>query len=102
MPKELLLHSAGWVNGMDGLLTAVHNRMEGLYAATEHFGRLGDVGDIPVGRVGDHCHVVQRISWTYSTVSPASLIFFAVPPEASKRTPDLDSAVAKSMRFVLS
>jgi hypothetical protein len=76
--------------------------MEGLYAATEHFGCLGDVGDIPMGRVGNHRHAVQRTSWTYSAVSPASLIFFAVPPEASKRTPDLDSAVARSMRFVLS
>jgi hypothetical protein len=76
--------------------------MEGLYTTTEHFGRFGDVGDIPVDRVKNHRHVVQRTSRTYSTGSPASLIFFAVPPEASKRTPDLDSAVARSMRFVLS
>lgn len=86
---------------MEGLLTAVHNRMEGFYTTTEHFRRFGDVGDIPVNRL-EIIVIVQRTSRAYSTGSPASLIFFAVPPEASKRTPDLDSAVAKSMRFDLS
>jgi hypothetical protein len=33
------------------LLTAVHNWMESLYTATEHFRCFGDVGDIPVDRV---------------------------------------------------
>lgn len=90
----------GWMDGLR--LTAVHNWMEGLYTATEHFGCFGDVSDIPMDRVGYQCHVVWRTLRTHSTVSPTSLIFFAVPPEASKRTPDWDSAVARSMRFALS
>jgi len=26
----------------------MHNGMEGLYTATEHLGRFGDIGDIPI------------------------------------------------------
>ena len=39
------------LNRADGLLTAVHNWVESLYTATEHFRCFGDVGDIPVNQV---------------------------------------------------
>jgi hypothetical protein len=39
------------LNRTDELLTAVHNWMESLYTATEHFRCFGDVGDIPMDRV---------------------------------------------------
>jgi hypothetical protein len=32
---------------LDGTLTAMHNGMKRLYAATEHLWCFGDVGDIP-------------------------------------------------------
>ena len=39
---------------------------------------------------------------THSMGIPASLIFFAVPPEPSKRVPAVCNPFAKSMRSVLS
>ncbi len=80
----------------------MHDRMEGLYTAAKHLGCFGDIGDVSLDLVGYHCHIMLEASPTHSIGNPASLIFFAVPPEPSKRTPDWDSAVARSMRFALS
>ena len=62
--------------------------MEGFYTATEHLGCFGDIGNIALSLGRKPLSYDVESIWTHSMVSPASLIFFAVPPEPSKRTPD--------------
>lgn len=80
-------------------LTAMDCRVECFHSASQHFRGFCDIGDIP-DQVLDVD--VPGHMGTHSMGMPASLIFFAVPPDPRRRTPRDCRPLAKSKRPVLS
>jgi len=65
----------------------MNGRMKSLHPTSEDLRCLGDIRNIPrMPQINDISEEVHR---THSMGVPASLIFFAVPPEPRRRTPAL-------------
>lgn len=86
------------------LLTSVDCRVKSLHPPSKHLRGFCDIGHIPRASTFEYCVLDnhKESKDTHSILMPASLIFFAVPPEPRRRTPDSDNARAKSSKSVLS
>lgn len=76
--------------------------MKGLHTPSKHLRRFRNIGDVPTISIYSLRYIPTCGHEAYSIGMPASLIFFAVPPDPSRRTPCSCSPFARSRSPLLS